>query len=155
MAFHKAAFCSTVFQHISCTNDHPVHPNTRSLLYADDLCFATQKKSFEEVVWHGKLFAYCYKPVYLGVTLDRCLTYKNHIAKIKAKTGAMNSILKKWRTPTGEQTPGVSAPQPWLCVSPLLSMRPQSGADHRMLQRPTSSRTLPIEPSPDACDQPG
>ena len=39
------------------------------------------------------------------------------------------------RTPIGEQTPELSAPQPWLCVSPLLSTRLQSGADHRMLQR--------------------
>ena len=48
-----------------------------------------------KVVWHGKLLAYSHKPVYLGVTLDRCLTYKDHIAKTKAKTGARNSILKK------------------------------------------------------------
>ena len=115
-------------------------PNTRSFQYADDLCIATQKQSFQEVektlgdalacltpyyvdnhlganpektqistfhlknrdaqrelkvVWHGKLLAYSHKPVYLGVTLDRCLTYKDHIAKTKAKTGARNSILKK------------------------------------------------------------
>ena len=49
-----------------------------------------------KVVWHGKLLAYSHKPVYLGVTLDRCLTYKYHIAKTKTKTGARNSILKKW-----------------------------------------------------------
>ena len=46
MASHKAASlplcCSTL-------NDQPVHPNTRSFLYADDLCIATQKQSFEEV----------------------------------------------------------------------------------------------------------
>ena len=109
-------------------------------MYADDLCIATQKQSFEEVektlgdtlagltpyyaanrlranpektqistfhlknrdaqrelkvVWHGKLLTFSHKPVYLGVTLDRCLTYKDHIAKTKAKTGARNSILKK------------------------------------------------------------
>ena len=31
------------------TNDQPVHTNTRRFLYADDLCIATQKQSFEEV----------------------------------------------------------------------------------------------------------
>ena len=31
------------------TNDQPVHPNTRSFLYADDMCIAKQKQSFEEV----------------------------------------------------------------------------------------------------------
>ena len=122
------------------TNDQHVRPNIRSFLYADDLCIATQKQSFEEVektlgdalaglipyyaakhlranpektqistlhlknrdaqrdlkvVWPGKLLAYSHKPVYLGLTLDRCLTYKEHIAKTKAKTGARNSILKK------------------------------------------------------------
>ena len=35
------------------------------------------------------------KPIYLGVKLDRFLTYKEHIAKTKAKAGARNSILKK------------------------------------------------------------
>ena len=107
------------------TNDQPVHPNTRSFLYADDLCIATQKKSFVvveqtlgealagltpyyaanhlranpektqistfhlknrdaqrelKVVWHGKLLTYSHKPVYIGVTLDRCLMCKYHIA---------------------------------------------------------------------------
>ena len=49
-----------------------------------------------KVVWHGKLLAYSHKPVYLGVTLDRFLTYKDRIANTKAKTGARNSILKKF-----------------------------------------------------------
>ena len=31
------------------TNDQPIHPDTRSFLYADDLCIASQKSSFEEV----------------------------------------------------------------------------------------------------------
>ena len=162
------------------TNDQPVHPNTRSFLYADDMCIATQKQSFEEVektlgdalagltpyyaanhlranpdktqistfhlknrdaqrelkvVWHGEILAYSHKPAYLGVPLDRCLTYKDNIAKTKAKTGARNSILNKLAYTNWEQTPELSAPQPWLCVSPLLSTRPQYGADHRMLQR--------------------
>ena len=88
-----------------------------------------------KVVRHGELLAYSHKSVYLGVTLDRCLTYTDQVAKTKTKTGARNNILKKLAKPTGEQTPELSAPQPWLCVSPLLSMRPQSGADQRMLHR--------------------
>ena len=39
--------CPSVVQHN--TNDQPVHPKTRSFLYADDLCIATQKQSIEEV----------------------------------------------------------------------------------------------------------
>ena len=51
MAFHKARqrLCPSVVQH-NYTHDQPFHPNTRSFLYADDLCIATQKQSFEEVV---------------------------------------------------------------------------------------------------------
>ena len=182
-----APLCST------CTNDQPVHTNTMSFLYADDLCIATPKQSFEEVektlgdalagltpyyavnhlranpektqistfhlknqdaqrelkvVWHGKLLAYSRKPVYLGVTLDRCLTYKDHITKTKAKTGCQEQHSQE--VGVHQQTPELSAPQPWLCVSPLLSTRPQSGADHRMLQRSIQFSTLPVEQSPDA-----
>ena len=123
------------------TNDQPVHPNTRSFLYADDMCIATKKQSFEEVektlgdalagltpyyaanhlranpektqisTFHLKnprctagtegcmswetTCVYSHKPVYLGITLDRCLTYTYHIAKNKEKTVARKSILKK------------------------------------------------------------
>ena len=31
------------------TNDQPIHPGTKSYLYADDLCIASQKQSFEDV----------------------------------------------------------------------------------------------------------
>ena len=34
-------------------------------------------------------------PVYLGVILDRTLSYSSHVAKVKAKTEARNNILKK------------------------------------------------------------
>ena len=37
------------------------------------------------VVWLDKLLAYSHQPVYLGVTLDRSLAYKDHITKTKAK----------------------------------------------------------------------
>ena len=122
------------------TNDQPIYPNTRSFLYADDLCIASQKQSFEEVEeplsdaladlipyyaanhlranpdktqisafhlknrdanrqlrirWYGKWLKYTHKPVYLGVTLDRSLTYKDHIVNTKVKVGARNNILKK------------------------------------------------------------
>ena len=122
------------------TNDQPIHPGTKSYLYADDLCIASQKQSFEDVEkalgdalaglapyyaanhlranpektqlsvfhlknraadrqlrvrWYGQWLKHTTKPVYLGVTLDRSLTYKEHVAKTKAKAGARNSILKK------------------------------------------------------------
>ena len=75
---------------------------------------------------------------------------KDHIAKTKATTWARNIIHKKLANTIREQTPELSAPLAWLCVSPLLSIRPQSGADQRMLQISTQSWKLPVEPSPDA-----
>ena len=71
-----------------------------------------------KVVWHGKLLAYCHKPVYLAVTLDRCFTYKYHIAKTKAKTGARNSILKKLaNTNWGTDARTIRTTAPALCFS--------------------------------------
>ena len=34
---------------IICINEQPVHPNTRSFLYADDLCITSLEQSFEKV----------------------------------------------------------------------------------------------------------
>ena len=56
---------------------------------------ADEQRELSKVAWHGKLLAYSHKPVYLEVTLDRCLTHTNHIAKTKATTGPRNNILKK------------------------------------------------------------
>src|SRR6218665_2902316 len=35
------------------------------------------------------------KPVYLGVTLDRALTYHDHLKKIAAKVNTRNNLLAK------------------------------------------------------------
>ena len=122
------------------TNDQPIQPDTRHFLYADDLCIASQKDTFEEVEvsltnaldllipyyatnhlranpdktqisafhlknreanhqlrisWYGKRLQHITKPIYLGVTLDRSLTFKDHITKTKAKVASRNSILRK------------------------------------------------------------
>jgi len=44
-------------------------------------------------------------PTYLGVTLDRCLTYKAHLEKLRKKVGARVNLIKKvagttWGAPT-------------------------------------------------------
>ena len=122
------------------TNDQPIHPETRSFIYADDLCIAAQNSTFEsiestlsdalehldqyykenhlranpdktqtcsfhlrnretkrklDIKWGNKELLHTSHPVYLGVTLDRTLSYKQHIKKVKGKTAARNNILKK------------------------------------------------------------
>ena len=41
---------------------------------------------------------HCNLRVYLGVTLDRTLSYKAHIEKTKKKVGTRNNIIRKLRT---------------------------------------------------------
>ena len=130
------------------TNDQPIHPGTRSFVYADDLVVTTQSTDFahiEETLtsaldglseyyttnqlranptktqvslfhlrncecgkqlnisWNG---VNCNLPVYLGVTLDRTLSYKAHIIeKTKKKVGTRNNIIRKLRTSKWGATP--------------------------------------------------
>ena len=122
------------------THDQPIHKDTRSFIYADDLCIATQDASFEKtestlstaldsigdyyeknhlranpdrtqtcvfhlrnrkanrqlnISWCGKKLEHTPSPIYLGVTLDRTLSYSTHITKVKAKTAARNNVLRK------------------------------------------------------------
>ncbi|XP_071476748.1 uncharacterized protein [Diadema antillarum] len=121
-------------------NDQPIHHNTRSFIYADDLCITTQTVDFPEaettltealdnlssyynanhlranpsktqvcafhlknmhsnrklkISWNGTVLEHCDNPVYLGVTLDRSLTFKSHVMKLKGKVSARNTLLRK------------------------------------------------------------
>ena len=143
------------------TNDQPIHPETRSFIYADDLCIAAQNSTFEsiestlsdalehldqyykenhlrtnpdktqtcsfhlrnretkrklEIKWCNKELLHTSHPVYLGVTLDRTLSYKQHIMKVKGKTAARNNILMKlsntkWGTSPSTHKDYRSSPQ--------------------------------------------
>ena len=48
-----------------------------------------------DVKWNGVTITHTAHPVYLGVTLDRTLSYKKHVMKTKAKISARNSIISK------------------------------------------------------------
>ncbi|KAL1448639.1 hypothetical protein WDU94_001908 [Cyamophila willieti] len=48
-----------------------------------------------KVVWSGQELEHCYNPKYLGVTLDRTLTYKKHCQNTKMKVSARNNIIRK------------------------------------------------------------
>ena len=47
------------------------------------------------ISWCGKKLEHTPSPIYLGVTLDRTLSYSIHITKMKAKTVARNNVLRK------------------------------------------------------------
>ena len=124
------------------TNDQPIHKDTRSFIYADDLCIATQDASFEKtestlnaaldsigdyyeknhlranpdktqtcvfhlrnrkanrqlnISWCGKKLEHTPSPIYLGVTLDRTLSYStyNVLRKLaNSKWGTHPSTIK-------------------------------------------------------------
>ena len=54
-----------------------------------------EAKTELKVSWDGKKLEHTPTPVYLGVILDRTLSYSSHVAKVKAKTEARNNVLKK------------------------------------------------------------
>ena len=47
------------------------------------------------LTWNGVDFKKCDVPVYLGVTLDRTLSYKHHIEKVKGKVKTRKNLLHK------------------------------------------------------------
>ena len=53
----------------------------------------------------GWTYTHCNLPVYLGVTVDRTLSYKAHIEKTTKKGGTRNNIIRKLRTSTWGATP--------------------------------------------------
>ena len=54
-----------------------------------------EAKTELKVSWDGKKLEHTPTPVYLGVILDRTLSYSSHVAKVKTKTEARNNVLKK------------------------------------------------------------
>ena len=122
------------------TNDQPEFDNIRRFIYADDLCIATQARTFEtierrlsaalehlteyykqnslnanpgktqvsvfhlnnhqarrklNIIWNNERLEHVDFPVYLGVTLDRTLSFAEHVRKLKLKVGTRNNLLCK------------------------------------------------------------
>ena len=48
-----------------------------------------------QVTWSGTAVEHCEHPVYIGVTLDRTLSFKTHIEKTKSKVCSRNHVLNK------------------------------------------------------------
>ena len=47
------------------------------------------------ITWNGTEIEHHPNPVYLGVALDRTLTYRAHVEKTRGKVGARNNILRR------------------------------------------------------------
>ena len=47
------------------------------------------------VTWNGTKLDHTHSPVYLGITLDRSLTYRHHCLKTRAKLSSRNNLLRK------------------------------------------------------------
>ena len=47
------------------------------------------------VTWNGTKLDHTPSPVYLGITFDRSLTYRNHCLKTRAKLSSRNNLLRK------------------------------------------------------------
>ena len=120
------------------TNNQPAVNNIRRFIYADDLCLATQARTFEtiekrltdalksltgyygtwflntnpgktkvctfhlnnqaasrklRIMWEGKELENTPHPMWLGVTLDRTLFFKEHVAKLRRKVSTRTNIL--------------------------------------------------------------
>lgn len=48
-----------------------------------------------EVIWRGSRLQHCPTPRYLGVTLDRTLSFKQHCLNTKVKVCSRNNIIRK------------------------------------------------------------
>ncbi len=67
-----------------------------------------------KVTWSGTTLKHCETPVYLGVTVDRTLSYKtHHIEKTRSKVSSRNNVLNKLEEL--DQTLLDQRPWPYVC----------------------------------------
>ena len=155
-----------------------------SLIYADDLCIATQRSTFEKtetilteslyklseyyerkhwcanpdkthicafhlknqdasrkfnIAWYNKHLEHIPNPVYMGVNLERTLSYKEHIHKLKCKRSARNTIVGKL-----SNTKWVDKPATIKTTALALYY---SMAEYACPERETSTHVSKLEPS--------
>lgn len=60
-----------------------------------------------QVEWNSIMLQHCPNPVYLGVTLDRTLSFKKHVEKTKAKVNTRNGVIRKLVSSHWGAHPGV------------------------------------------------
>ena len=70
------------------------------------------------LTWNGTSLDHCQHPVYLGVTLDRTLSFKQHIEKVKWTVRTRNNLLRKLANSLwGASAPNLRATDLALCYS--------------------------------------
>lgn len=69
-------------------------PNQTNHKSVTSIGFSREAYQQLRISWYGKQLQHITKPVYLGVTLDRSLTFKDH-TKTRVKVGLRNGILRK------------------------------------------------------------
>jgi len=65
-------------------------------------------------------------PVYLGITMDRTLSYQEHLRKVAEKIESCNNLLMKVLDPAEMQMPIICEYQHWPCATRLQSFVAQS-----------------------------
>jgi hypothetical protein len=71
-----------------------------------------------DVTWRGDRLEHCKTPKYLGVTLDRTLSFKQHCLNTKAKVSTRNNIIRKLTNYTwGAQPTTLRTSAMALCIS--------------------------------------
>ena len=105
--------------YVNGLNDYVVH-GAQSLDCSKHVVLHANRQL--NVSWNGRTLTH--KPVYLGVTLARALSYKYHVIKTTANVGSRNIL----RTPNGEQTQGPYKVLLLPCATQQLNMSAQYGA---------------------------
>ena len=76
------------------SNNHLRANPTKTQVCAFHLRTRDAKRKLD-ISWNGTKLSHCNNPSYLGVKLDRSLTYRAHVEKLRAKVAARNNILRK------------------------------------------------------------
>lgn len=80
------------------------------------------------ITWRSEKLENCSTPKYLGVTLDRSLTFKQHCMNTRGKVSTRNNIIKNLPAASGDRTQTPSEYRPWPYVCPHLNMLLLCGA---------------------------